>query len=94
LRFQKILKCCHCVGWIVSAPLTGPAHRTWYIGGRGLGGKFLPNGDMIICEPTKGLIKVDVQGNIEILTMRAGDREIRYANDLDVSTDGSMVCRL
>eukprot|EP01025_Chloroclados_australasicus_P024267 TRINITY_DN243_c1_g2_i5.p1 TRINITY_DN243_c1_g2~~TRINITY_DN243_c1_g2_i5.p1 ORF type:complete len:383 (-),score=41.80 TRINITY_DN243_c1_g2_i5:125-1273(-) len=68
-----------------------------YIGpGRPLGAHFAQNGDLYVCDSTKGLIQVNLVSNeITILSNQVRDlegkfRRIVYANDLDVSSNGEV----
>ncbi|KAI8467567.1 MAG: strictosidine synthase [Monoraphidium minutum] len=64
--------------------------------GRPLGYHFDANGDLIVCDSFKGLIKLERStGRVEVLSNRVSDSspvdagsEIIYANDLDIGRDG------
>ncbi|GMH38773.1 hypothetical protein BSKO_06657 [Bryopsis sp. KO-2023] len=66
--------------------------------GRPLGAMVDRNGDVIVCDSVKGLLKVEVSsGRIEILANRVSDNSpkdprttITYANDLDIARDGTI----
>ena len=47
-------------GSIVRVSTADGSFTEWaYVGGRPLGGSFDKDGNLIVCEPSKGLIKVD-----------------------------------
>ncbi|GBF92278.1 strictosidine synthase [Raphidocelis subcapitata] len=64
--------------------------------GRPLGYHFDANGDLIVCDSYKGLLKLErATGRVELLTDRVSDSSpldpgsfITYANDLDIAADG------
>ena len=57
-------------------------------GGRPLGMKFDMNGNLIVCDPYKGLLSIDPQGEVKILANSADGVRINFADALDISSDG------
>jgi sugar lactone lactonase YvrE len=59
-------------------------------GGRPLGLMFDPRGRLIVCDSRKGLLAVDHEGRIGSLATEANGAPIRFANGLDIATDGTV----
>ncbi len=59
-------------------------------GGRPLGIVIYPNGRLIIADMTRGLLAMDLQGNVEILTNSADGRRFGMLDDVDVASDGKV----
>ena len=66
------------------------AHREVYVntGGRPLGLVFDREGNLIIADPYRGLLKVTPDRKIHELTDRSEDGPICYANNVDIASDG------
>jgi sugar lactone lactonase YvrE len=60
-------------------------------GGRPLGVFVHPDGSVIVCDADKGLLKVDRNGQIAVLSTTADGVPYRLTDDLAVSQDGSKV---
>ncbi len=65
-------------------------------GGRPLGMAFVPSpsggtGDLIVADVMKGLLRVDTEGNIEVLTRKVEGTPIVFANSVAVAHDGHTV---
>ena len=58
-------------------------------GGRPLGLKFAPDGTLFVADAKKGLLKV-AQGAVTVLATEAGGTPINFADDLDVTADGTV----
>jgi sugar lactone lactonase YvrE len=81
-----------------SGTKTGQLHEWAFTGGRGLGGKLDADGNLILCDVGKGLIKVDK--NTKAITVLAGrvspdsakgpGSDIRFIDDLDIASDGTV----
>lgn len=56
--------------------------------GRPLGMKFHPNGKLIVCDAYKGLLAVDPNGNIEVLSTGHGGVPYAFTDDLDIDSNG------
>src|SRR5271165_6149087 len=60
-------------------------------GGRPLGVFVHPDGSVIVCDADKGLLKIDRNGQIAVLSTTADGVSYRFTDDLAVSQDGSKV---
>jgi sugar lactone lactonase YvrE len=60
-------------------------------GGRPFGVFIHPDGGVIVCDSNKGLLKIDGEGKIAVLTAEADGVPFRFANDLAITKDGSKV---
>lgn len=78
-------------GWIFRMGENGKALEPWVkTQGRPLGMAFDGLGNLIVADAFIGLISIDADGQQEILTQKAGGKEILYANDLAIATDGKI----
>ena len=59
-------------------------------GGRPLGLRFDPAGNLIVCDAVKGLLAVDPQGRVSTLVTEASGVPVRFADGVDVATDGNI----
>jgi sugar lactone lactonase YvrE len=76
----------------------GVIHRVWpdgqvevfaSTGGHPLGLDFDTEGNLIVCEPTQGLLlSIDPEGNVTILTQQANGTPLNFVEDVDVASDG------
>jgi sugar lactone lactonase YvrE len=57
-------------------------------GGRPLGLRFAPSGDLVVCDTYKGLLSVDPAGRVTVLATEAEGVPFRFTNNLDVTKDG------
>jgi len=57
-------------------------------GGTPLGLEFDTHGNLIVCEPSQGLLSIDPGGTITLLTSAVEGTPITYANDVDIALDG------
>jgi len=60
-------------------------------GGRPLGLDFDASGRLVIADAMRGLLALEPDGRIVVLTDRVGDDPIRYADAVKVATDGKML---
>lgn len=60
-------------------------------GGRPLGLAMHPGGDLIVADAFKGLLAVDASGQVRTLATEAGGVPIRYADAVDVTSNGLIV---
>lgn len=75
-------------GWIVRFDEAG-VPRPWVdTGGRPLGMDFDQQGNLIVADAERGLLSVDPQGNIRVLTREAEGLPFRLADGVDVGPDG------
>lgn len=60
-------------------------------GGRVLGIEFAPDGTLFAADAYRGLLQIDGAGQVTVLADKTENGSpIRYANDLDVATDGTI----
>jgi sugar lactone lactonase YvrE len=57
-------------------------------GGRPLGMDFDANGNLIVADAYKGLLSIDPQGQIEVLSTEAEGVPFKFTDDLDIARDG------
>ncbi|MBB1609138.1 MULTISPECIES: SMP-30/gluconolactonase/LRE family protein [unclassified Pseudomonas] len=57
-------------------------------GGRPLGMDFDAQGNLIVADAWKGLLKIDAQGKITVLSTEADGVPFAFADDLDIASDG------
>lgn len=57
-------------------------------GGRPLGMDFDAQGNLIVCDAWKGLLKIDPQGQITVLANSADGLPFGFTDDLDIASDG------
>jgi sugar lactone lactonase YvrE len=58
--------------------------------GRPLGLRFDSNENLIVCDASKGLLSVDPQGEITVLSTAAGGISFKFADALDIASDGTI----
>lgn len=75
-------------GWILKLdPTTNQFSKFAETGGKPLGLEVA--GDkLIVADAYKGLLSIDKEGGVELLTVEVGGSPILYADDLDLTTDG------
>ncbi|TGK05058.1 SMP-30/gluconolactonase/LRE family protein [Leptospira semungkisensis] len=61
-----------------------------FTGGRPLGMKLLPNGSLIVADAIKGLVKIEKDGKVEILSTESDGLPFKFTDDLDVTKDGTV----
>ncbi len=57
-------------------------------GGRPLGMEFDAEGNLIVADGIRGLVSIDPQGSVSVLTNSADGVPFGFADDLDIATDG------
>ena len=63
--------------------------ETWAsTGGRPLGLDWDPAGNLIVADAYKGLLSLDVDGHITVLTTGVHDQPFGFTDDVDVASDG------
>lgn len=60
-------------------------------GGRPLGMAFAPNGDLIVADVVKGLLRIDPEGHIEVLAHEAEGKPLVFINSVAITKDGGTV---
>lgn len=58
--------------------------------GRPLGMDFDGNGNLIVADAYKGLLSIDPQGQIRVLSTEADGLPFRFTDDLDIARDGTI----
>ncbi|RMG56686.1 MAG: SMP-30/gluconolactonase/LRE family protein [Bacteroidetes bacterium] len=61
-----------------------------HTGGRPLGLAWDPAGNLIVADAHQGLLSIDPQGKIEVLTTAAGGRPFGFTDDVDIAHDGTI----
>jgi sugar lactone lactonase YvrE len=59
-------------------------------GGRPMGLHFDHEKNLIVCDAEKGLLSVDTEGQIKVLTTEAEGVPFRFTDDLDIALDGTI----
>lgn len=59
-------------------------------GGRPLGMEFDAQGNLVVCDAHKGLLRLAKDGNIEVLATEADGVPFRFTDDVDVAKDGKI----
>lgn len=59
-------------------------------GGRPLGLEFDRGGRLIVCDGYKGLLSIDLGGQIEVLATECDGRRFGFCDDLDIASDGTV----
>jgi sugar lactone lactonase YvrE len=59
-------------------------------GGRPLGLALDPEGRLVVCDGYKGLLRVSMDGRIEVLATEADGLPFGFTNDLDIAPDGTI----
>jgi sugar lactone lactonase YvrE len=59
-------------------------------GGRPLGMKHDAEGRLVVCDGYKGLLRISLDGAIEVLATEADGVPFRFTNDLDIASDGAI----
>jgi len=60
-----------------------------YVGGRPLGLAFGIHGELLVCEPSQGLLNV-TEGHVEILAEEADGLKFKFADGVDASREGAV----
>lgn len=77
-------------GKIVRMTPDGPLEVFTETGGRPLGLAFSPRGDLIVADGMKGLLRVDVEGHVEVLAREAEGQPLMFVSDVAVARDGTI----
>ena len=76
-------------GRIVRLDAAGGALETFAeTGGRPLGLHFDAAGNLVVADAARGLLRIDPQGAVEVLTTEADGVPFRFTDDLDIASDG------
>ena len=76
-------------GWIVKLDADGSNPQRWVnTQGRPLGLAFSPSGELMVADAFLGLLAINSDKHIQLLSNQAAGKTIVYANDMAVSRDG------
>jgi sugar lactone lactonase YvrE len=76
--------------WAID-PRTGSTKRVADTGGRPLGLELLPDGRLLVCDATRGVLAVDTgTGAVEVLLDRVDGEPMRFCNNAAVAADGTI----
>ncbi|MBL0748070.1 SMP-30/gluconolactonase/LRE family protein [Nocardioides baculatus] len=76
--------------WAID-PRTGSTKRVADTGGRPLGLELLPDGRLLVCDATRGVLAVDPgTGAVEVLLDRVDGEPMRFCNNAAVAADGTI----
>ncbi|WCL48450.1 SMP-30/gluconolactonase/LRE family protein [Leptospira sp. GIMC2001] len=59
-------------------------------GGRPLGIQLDAKGNLVVCDSYKGLLSIDTEGKIEVLTTESNGVPFAFTDDLDIARDGKI----
>ena len=62
-----------------------------HTGGRPLGMRFHPDGDLLVCDTQLGLLRVTLSGHVTVLVDGIDGQRFGFPDDLDVTPDGHHV---
>lgn len=72
-------------------PATGNTRRVADTGGRPLGIELLPDGDLLVCDARRGLLRVSRDdGAVEVLVGEVDGEPMRFCNNAAVAADGTV----
>ena len=72
-------------------PATGSTRRIADTGGRPLGLELLPDGDLVVCDARRGVLRVaPATGTVEVLVDRVEGRAMQFCNNAAVASDGTI----
>lgn len=75
-------------GQVVRIAADGKVEPFADTGGRPLGMEFDAQGNLIVADAYKGLLRIDPQGKISVLSTEADGVPFRFTDDLDIARDG------
>lgn len=72
-------------------PATGSTRRVADTGGRPLGLELLPDGDLVVCDARRGVLRVTpATGAVTVLVDGVGGRPMQFCNNAAVASDGTI----
>jgi sugar lactone lactonase YvrE len=77
-------------GRILRARKDGTVETFATTGGRPLGLRFAPDGNLMVADANRGLLSVSPQGHVEVLARDFDDIPFGLTDDLDVGADGTV----
>ena len=75
-------------GYIQRVSFDGEVEKFAYTGGHPLGMDFDQEGNLIVCEPYTGLLKISPDGEVTLLADQAEGIPFKLADDVKVASDG------
>ena len=75
---------------MVTGPTGGNPALFANTGGRPLGLHFDADGNLIVADASKGLLRIDTSGKLMVLTTEAEGKPFRFTDDVDVAADGTI----
>ncbi len=76
--------------WAVD-PVSGSVRRVVETGGRPLGLELFDNGDLLVCDAVRGLLRVSTgSGTVEVLCDRVDGRAMKFCNNAAIADDGTI----
>ncbi len=75
-------------GSIVRIGSDGSIENFAQTGGRPLGMAFDTSGNLIVADAFKGLLSIDAQGQMRVLSTEAGGVPFKFTDDLEIASDG------
>jgi sugar lactone lactonase YvrE len=77
-------------GKVVRIDVDGTVEDFALTQGRPLGMHWDPDGNLVVCDAFKGLLRIDASGVVEVLATEAGEHPFGFTNDVDVASDGTI----
>lgn len=72
-------------------PDSGSTRRVADTGGRPLGLELLPDGDLVVCDAVRGLLRVDpATGSVDVLVGEVDGEPMQFCNNAAVAADGTV----
>ena len=59
-------------------------------GGKPLGMEFDKNGNLIVADAEKGIISLNKEGDLSLMTDSVNEKKMKFADDLDIASDGEI----
>jgi len=59
-------------------------------GGKPLGMEFDKNGNLIVADAEKGIISLNKEGDLSLMTDSVNEKKMKFADDLDIANDGTI----
>jgi len=76
---------------LIKRVLTDGTVETWVdLGGRPLGLHFDRGGNLIVCDAYQGLLSINPAAEVTVLTNSADNIPFRFADDVDIASDGKI----
>eukprot|EP00249_Psilotum_nudum_P035131 c55186_g1_i1 orf=206-1330(-) len=76
-------------GWVKKVRIDGSVENWTRVGGRPLGLVYGLHGELLVCEPSLGLLNA-TEGNARVLSNSSGGVQFKFADGIDVAEDGAI----